>query len=118
MDMETLCTAKNLSTYVGMGAICTDKTLFKYGHGDTLHYQKAHHTRAWRHFALPKRPRYVGMQTFCIHPTIFVYGHGDILHYQKDFSCIAMGTLCPTKKLPKFGHGDSLDCKSTLHKCA
>ena len=47
-----------------------------YGHGDTLHCQKAPYVWAWEHFALPKSALCMGMGTRCTakQPPVYVYG--------------------------------------------
>ena len=68
---------------MGMGTHCTTKESPKYGHEDTLHYQRAPYIWAWGHFALPKSPLNMGMRTLCTTKKHPKYGHGDTLHYQK-----------------------------------
>ena len=43
--------------------LCTAKKAPIFGHGDTLHCQKAPYIWTWRHFALPKSPLEMGMGT-------------------------------------------------------
>ena len=79
----TLCTAKKPPMLVVVGTFCTAKKPAMYGHGDTLHCQKASYVWAWGHVALPKSPLCMGMGTLCTakKPTMYVYG--DTLHCQK-----------------------------------
>ena len=48
--------------YMGMGTLCTAEKPPMYGHGDTLHCQKAPYIWAWGQFALPKSLLNMGME--------------------------------------------------------
>ena len=50
---------------MGIGTICTGKKVPIYGHGDTLHWQKAPHIWAWGHLAMAKEPAYMRTGILC-----------------------------------------------------
>ena len=116
-------------TTIRCQSLCTAKKPPIYGHGDTLHCQKAPHIWTWGHFPLAKSPPYMGMGTLCTAKKPPIYGHGDTFHCQKaphiwawgHFALpksppyMGMGTLCTGKKPPIYGHGDTFHCQKAPH---
>ena len=63
MRVETICNT-NSPLHMGMGTLCTSKKAPPiYGHGDTLHCQKAPYVGALRNFTLQKSTLDMGMRT-------------------------------------------------------
>ena len=84
---------------IGIGTLSTAKKLPMYGHGDTLHCQKAPYI-----WALPKSPRYMGMGTVCTAEKQCTYMGTRTLCTTKKILYMGMCTLCNAKKTPVYEH--------------